>query len=70
MRKNEKSLVLNGESRAEKLDKKLSSLRELIQKENTMLRKMIKSLDALEKKIARKSRKKPQQDKNSGALSS
>ena len=36
---------------AKDLDKELGLLRDLIEKENEMLRKMIDSLDALEKKM-------------------
>ena len=45
----------NGE--AKDLDKELGVLRELIEKENEMLRKMIDSLDALEKKMTRTGKK-------------
>jgi hypothetical protein len=39
------------------LDKELGILRELIEKENDMLRKMISSLDALEKKMTQPKKK-------------
>jgi prefoldin subunit 5 len=39
------------------LDKELGILRDLIEKENDMLRKMINSLDALEKKMMRSGKK-------------
>ena len=39
------------------LDKELSILRDLIEKENEMLRRMINSLDALEKKRLRSGKK-------------
>ena len=42
---------------ANDLDKKLGILRALIEKENEMLRKMINSLDALEKKMTRTEKK-------------
>ena len=45
----------NGE--AKDLDKELDVLRDLIEKENEMLRKMINSLDALEKKMAQTGKK-------------
>lgn len=40
------------------LDRELGILRELIEKENDMLRKMINSLDALEKKMTKADKKK------------
>ena len=42
---------------AKDLDKELGILRDLIEKENEMLRKMISSLDALEKKMTRTGKK-------------
>ena len=39
------------ESNGSDLDKKLAVLRDVMKKENEMLRKMISSLDALEKKL-------------------
>jgi hypothetical protein len=39
------------------LDKELGILRDLIEKENDMLRKMIDSLDGLEKKMMRAGKK-------------
>jgi hypothetical protein len=42
---------------AKGLDKELSILRDLIEKENEMLRRMINSLDALEKKRLRSGKK-------------
>jgi hypothetical protein len=42
---------------AKDLDKELGILRDLIEKENEMLRKMINSLDALEKKMTRAEKK-------------
>ena len=43
--------------KAEDLDKELAILRHLIEKENEMLRNMISSLDALEKKMTRSQNK-------------
>jgi hypothetical protein len=43
------------------LDKKLNILRDLIEKENEMLRKMIESLEALEKRMMQP----PKKDKGS-----
>ena len=42
---------------AKDLDKELGILRDLIEKENEMLRKMIDSLDALEKKMTQTGKK-------------
>jgi hypothetical protein len=42
---------------AKDLDKELGILRDLIEKENEMLRKMIDSLDALEKKMSQTGKK-------------
>ena len=47
------------------VDEELGLLRELIEKENEMLRKMINSLDALEKKMMRSKKKEGQKRKKS-----
>lgn len=47
------------------LDKELGILRDLIEKENEMLRKMINSLDALEKKMMRPKKKESRKRKKS-----
>lgn len=47
---------------AKALDEELGKLRDLIQKENDMLRRMIKSLDVLEKKMEQSGKK--ESDKN------
>lgn len=47
------------------LDEELSILRELIKKENDMLRKMISSLDSLEKKMIRSEKKEGRSRKKS-----
>jgi len=47
------------------VDEELGILRELIEKENEMLRKMINSLDALEKKMMRSKKKEGQKRKKS-----
>ncbi len=44
-------------SEEKNLDKELGILRDLIEKENEMLRKMIDSLDALEKKMTQTGKK-------------
>ena len=51
------------------LDKELGILRDLIEKENDMLRKMINSLDALEKKMMRSEKKKGPKRKKSKSTS-
>lgn len=50
---------------AKDLDEELGLLRELIEKENDMLRKMINSLDILEKKMIRSEKKEGQKRKKS-----
>ena len=47
------------------LDKELSILRDLIEKENEMLEKMISSLDALEKKMVQSRKKERRRRKKS-----
>jgi len=47
------------------MDKELSILRDLIEKENDMLCKMINSLDALEKKMMRSRKKEGRKRKKS-----
>ena len=50
---------------AKDLDEELGVLRELIEKENEMLRKMINSLDTLEKKMIRSEKKEGRKRKKS-----
>jgi hypothetical protein len=50
---------------AKTLDKELDRLRDLIEKENDMLRRMIQSLDALEKKMLHPEKKDSHQHKKS-----
>jgi hypothetical protein len=50
---------------AKALDEELGRLRDLIEKENDMLRKMIKSLDVLEKKMVGSGKKESDKNKKS-----
>ena len=52
-------------SAADDLDKELGLLCDLIEKENNMLRKMISSLDALEKKMIQSGKKEGRKRKKS-----
>jgi hypothetical protein len=52
-------------SASKDLDKELGLLRDLIEKENEMLRKMINSLDVLEKKMIQSGKKEGHERKKS-----